>query len=203
MPVDIPLPRENPEAWNYLFIGVHKGVAPGTVKSLIPKSVWDDDKKKGSGTTGATLTINGEKLWEVQIVLSIWDDPEWPERLRLDMQRVGYLREALFPGGKKAGKPFDCYHPKLAAVGLRSLFFETGEWLVDVGPSMWEIRLGACQYAPPPKKPKSTTTTPSGSSQLGGTPNALVNPKDTIGSGVPFGPPPPPKPAPSSGTPSP
>jgi hypothetical protein len=155
------------ESADYLKIG--RGIAPGIVVSIKVKRAHDIDKKKGGGTTGTTITTNGERAIEVEITLRFWDDDEpnvhdaelgGASHLENELQRVQFLIDGLFPGGNKKPEPFDVAHPILALHHITSLFFESFDGPTQESPGVWTITLRATHFQPPKPKPVSVTGTP-------------------------------------------
>lgn len=177
MPTVFPLPRNAPHAHDYLFVGPKRGVAPGIVRSIDVKRAHDADIKKAGGSDGATLTTNGEKPVDVDIVLELWDDPSDPERSDRWMEELGYFLALLFPANRPP-TPKDAVHPKLAFHGLRSLFFSEWDGPKEIGHAHWQVHLKAQNYKPPPKIAVPATNTPKASEpvRIG---NALSPPTPT------------------------
>lgn len=183
-----PVPREDDGAWNRFVIAkLPGGVCPGIVRSIKITRQHDVDEKKGGGTKGGTLTVNGEKLATVALTLEWWQD-ENDDHLDLELQRCETLIALLFPGGNKAATPFDCAHPALAMHGLRSLLFEKFDGPTQTQPQIWQLSMEAKQWRPTPKAPKSATSTPAASKPLNMGNSITGGP----GSDQPFGPPLPP-----------
>lgn len=177
MPGRFPLPREAPNAHDYLLVGVKGGAAPGIVRSIDVKRAHDIDIKKASGSDGATPTTNGEKPVDVDIVLELWDDPSDPERSAWWIEYLTYFLDSLFPEGR-APTPRDVGHPKLALHRIKSLFFCEWDGPKELGYAHWQVALKAANYKPPPKVPRSATSTPKTSTPV--TPgNVLAPPKPT------------------------
>lgn len=207
----VPTPDQNPEFWSYLALGTKGRYAPGRVVAVSPKRAHDVDKKKGGGTSGATITTNGEKPFEIDITLEFYqgDDDVHDivsgaaagSHLELELERFQLLVQALFPGGEKAPDPFDVSNAYLALHNIRSLFFEEITGPTPSGDQKWTYTLKGTNFRPRAKA-KSVTSTPT-SSQPFGMANALTH----KGGAAQNGPPPPPgwKPptSPDVGTPKP
>lgn len=191
----VPVPREDDSAWaRMVVVGLRGNVLPGIV-TVVPSRQLDLDEKKGGGTTGASLTINGEKLPSFDITCS-WIETIDDKDLDIELARC----EAFIELYAKA-EPHDCEHPLLAMNSVRSVLFHDLQGPTVSG-QVWTLKVKAKKFAPPPKVAKSATKTPSKS--VGGGGNVLDG---KGGSNVPFGPPPPPgfKPptSPDKGTPKP
>lgn len=145
---------ERPIEWDALRLkyNAEGEPAPGIAEVEVDR-VWKADEKEPNGANGATITLGGEKLAKVSITLTLWNERHF--------RRADAFLDALFPGGKSKGTPFDVSHPVLTHHRLKSLIFLTYSGPKKLDDDMFEIRLEAREFKPPPPTPPaSATTTP-------------------------------------------
>lgn len=188
----IPHWEDQPMLWDALYVGIKGKVAPGIVRGISVSREYDTDFKKGGGTSGETITVNGEKLARVRITLEIFNKTSHLERLRLFLL-------SIFPP-KAAPFPHDFVHPKLAYHGLKSLFVHKLDDPDHPAPAGFlRIVLDCANFKPTPKpKPGAGATKTLATSKpgpLGGpppvSPGEISDRADYLGSllarGVPPG----------------
>ncbi len=130
----------SPSAWDVLVIG--NETLPG-VAIVTGGRRQKLDRKDSPGTDSSTITQLGREPAQIEVRLVMWT----PEQLA---QWVRIAKVLHPPFGKGMGKPYDVYHPGLAALSIWSLI------LVDIGvtapggqPGVYESRLRFIEFAPP------------------------------------------------------
>lgn len=156
MPALIDTPSENPDAWNNLVID--NAVAPGAPTIIVDRGVDLDRKKPGSGNKG-TLTVNGVKLIEFDITLTIWEDAN-DDVFSTLLEQTRALLAKLFPDKGVPG-PFRCEHPILLLHNVKAMFFEGSNGPSPAGPGIWQTKLKAVEFNPT-KNVRSATSTAKG-----------------------------------------
>jgi len=114
------------------------------------KFAWD--VKKSAGSQGQTITYRGWDLAKPKIKFLLWTDAQ---------QRAFYeqIIPALSYDAEKANpKPFDIYHPLLAANDVWWLVTESIGELVDDGGQSWSVTVETIEYRQ--AKAKNATSTP-------------------------------------------
>jgi hypothetical protein len=191
---------DDPDAWDTLIVAGDNGPirAPGLVDEIDVSIKNKVDKHPGPGIDGGTITVQGEDVPEVKVVLKIWEKSH-------QIQLEKFLN-TIRPQGKKATiKPRDFTHPILSEHGIKSLIYESIQ-----GPGMPDkqgfrkITLQFSRFKLPPKQSVATTPKQSVASVFSTTPYSdLYGPPPPPGgvvfdaSPVQYGPPPPPPKSPS------
>jgi hypothetical protein len=161
MPADIPTgggpsvpwPHDDPSSWDTLYLG---GQWPGLAVVKV-KGGQKIDRKKGAGAHGETITFQGKKAADVDIVVRVWqatpDQWSW-------MQAMIALIEPI--AGKADPTPYDIAHPATSVRHISSVAVEDIEgpdW--DAATGFMSVHIKAIEYLPPPKA--NATATPTGS----------------------------------------
>jgi hypothetical protein len=149
-------PFETPDAWDWILLA--GTVSPGIVSAVAGASnprTWDE--KKATGSSGATLTYQGDGLAKFGVKLSLWLPEHFAE--------WDTFKTLLVPPTKDS-RALDIWHPRLEQlpVPVTSVVVEecgSPEPADDTG--LWSVEIKFKEYRAP--KPATSTTSGSKSSK--------------------------------------
>jgi hypothetical protein len=149
-------PFEQPSEWDCIILA---GVtSPGVVASVAgagnPRA-WDE--KKAAGSSGATLTYQGDGLAKFKVKIQLWEPAHFDEWETF---------KALLVPPTKDCRALDIYHPRLEQlpIPVRSVVVDdpgSPEPADDTG--LWTVEIAFREYRAP--KPATSTTSGSKSSK--------------------------------------
>jgi len=149
-------PFQTPTAWDYIILA--GTVSPGIVAAVAGASnprTWDE--KKATGSSGATLTYQGDGLAKFTVKLSFWLPEHFDE--------WDLFKPLLLPPTKDS-RALDIWHPRLEQlpVPVSAVVVEdvgSPEPADDTG--LWTVEIKFKEYRAP--KPASSTASGSKSSK--------------------------------------
>lgn len=142
----------NPIVFPALYDAVIIGgiVSPGkaTVAGFARAYEWD--VKKGKGSSGATITAQGEAPAKGTITLTLWEGGFGPDG-RDHFAEWDAMRQLLAQPSGKTITAHDIFHPYLQDVGVTSIVVEELGTVEPKGGGLYEVAIKALEYKPPKK----------------------------------------------------
>ncbi|HEX2863660.1 MAG TPA: hypothetical protein VHN99_03760 [Deinococcales bacterium] len=166
-----PTPFDSPGAWNtFVLVGpTGRHVLPGRV-AVTPRVGLQEDTVSVPGQDGVTTTHLGYQAAEVTVDVQVWTVEQYRALARV----LGIIRP------RKGAQPvaYDCVHPMLDTLGIRSVYLTTGE-LPPYTPQggltasltfkeWWAVKSGSPAKPKATPKPKTTKTTTKPKAVTGG-----------------------------------
>lgn len=144
-------PYRSPQ--NYVVFGGFTTPGVAVVVGGLRKDIYD--KKKPSGSTGATVSFEGSELAPFTVEITLDSDE--------DFEEWEYFRQQVVdrPPGGDSPRPYACEHPVLADLGVAQCVIEERTQLTDLGDGGWKVTLKCLQY----RKPEPKRAAVSGSSK--------------------------------------
>jgi hypothetical protein len=142
--------------WDYVKIDGIKTPGRATVKCSPQTSL---DKQKVAGRDGATVVSRGKKPANMEIVITVWTQPQWSLLLQLleyinarPGKRAPVDRQSRVVSGDKSQASLLVEHPALSVIGVGSMVVEGIEAPVLPGDGTLTISIKGIQHIPPSKK---------------------------------------------------
>lgn len=135
-------PLDDAEIFDHIVIA--GTTSPGVATVTGASRAYDWDVKKGKGSSGATVTFQGEPPAKFKVSLKLWR-PEhfgaWDK-----------LREILKTAQKgKKVEALDVVHPYLADLDVHAVVVETIGQLEHAGKGLFTVEISLLEYKPPKK----------------------------------------------------
>lgn len=148
-------PISNPGAFDVVVIGGMTTPGIATVGAPSPAYKWD--VKSGPGTSGGTITYQGNPPRSFTIEVTIWQKEHFGQ--------LDELRAMIAPAEKGLEPPaYDIAHPSLSKVGIRSVVCEDFPPESKNGKGLWKTSIKFIEYRP--AKKRSVVSTPRSSKGL-------------------------------------
>ena len=127
---------------DWFQLGAHKSPGKATIRHAGSPRKWDE--RDGYGTSGATLTYNGQKLARFEIDIELWSAFQL---LEWNVFATLYLAKA--PVGVKA-KALSITHPQLnlAPLSISAVVVEDCTQFEDDGYGVWKCTIKLIEYRP-------------------------------------------------------
>jgi hypothetical protein len=147
----------DPDSWDTLHLG--KWQLPGIASVKIKRS-RKVDKKEGKDSGGATSTVKGPSVADLDIEILIWD----PATIDDDMAALEDFLNENDPRNGVTSQPLDIAHPKAELRRVASILIED----IDgpdpknqdaPGSGAWILKIKASEYSPAKKQAARTPNT--------------------------------------------